>query len=104
MTEYFTHGRRRARRGIRSMTAPCRCLLRGQQGGYGRPCREGPSAPSPLSGVYQAQWRFSAITLTPPFAVYALLLPITFLVFRAVSAFPGRPRLIPAGPARAARG
>jgi hypothetical protein len=32
------------------------------------------AAPSPLYGVYQAQWRFSATTLTAVFAAYALLL------------------------------
>ena len=32
------------------------------------------AAPSPLYGVYQAQWRFSAITLTAVFAAYAFLL------------------------------
>ena len=37
------------------------------------------AAPSPLYGVYQAQWRFSAITLTEVFAVYALFLLVTLL-------------------------
>src|SRR6202451_3529345 len=32
------------------------------------------AAPSPLYGVYQAQWRFSALTLTAVFAAYAVLL------------------------------
>src|SRR5580704_14433273 len=32
------------------------------------------AAPSPLYGVYQARWRFSATTLTVVFAAYALLL------------------------------
>ncbi len=31
------------------------------------------SAPAPLYGVYQAQFRFSAATLTAVFAVYALV-------------------------------
>ncbi len=35
------------------------------------------AAPSPLYGVYQARWRFSAITLTAVFAAYALLLLVT---------------------------
>jgi hypothetical protein len=39
------------------------------------------AAPSPLYGVYQAEWRFSAITLTAVFAAYALLLLVTLLVF-----------------------
>jgi len=39
------------------------------------------AAPSPLYGVYQAQWRFSAITLTAVFAAYALALLVTLLVF-----------------------
>jgi MFS family permease len=52
------------------------------------------AAPSPLYGVYQAQWRFSAITLTAVFAVYALLLPITSLVFGSVSDYLGRRRVI----------
>jgi hypothetical protein len=32
------------------------------------------SAPSPLYGVYQAIWHFSAVTLTAVFAVYAVAL------------------------------
>jgi len=38
------------------------------------------AAPSPLYGVYQAQWRFSAITLTAVFGVYALGLLVALLV------------------------
>ena len=60
------------------------------------------AAPSPLYGVYQAQWRFSAITLTAVFAVYALLLLITLLVFGSVSDYLGRRRVILAGLAMAA--
>src|SRR6266516_589075 len=41
MTEYLNHGWLRARSGIRSMTAPCRCLLPGQQGSTVGPAREG---------------------------------------------------------------
>ena len=48
------------------------------------------AAPSPLYGVYQAQWRFSATTLTAVFAVYALLLLVTLLVFGSVSDYLGR--------------
>jgi hypothetical protein len=51
------------------------------------------AAPSLLYGVYRAQWRFSAVTLTAVFAVYALLL----LVFGSVSDYLGRRPLILAG-------
>lgn len=40
-----------------------------------------PAAASPLYGVYQVQWRFSATTLTAVFAVYVLVLLLTLLVF-----------------------
>jgi hypothetical protein len=56
------------------------------------------AAPSPLYGVYQAQWRFSAITLTAVFAVYALLLLITLLVFGSVSDYLGPPPRDPGRP------
>jgi hypothetical protein len=52
------------------------------------------AAPSPLYGVYQAQWRFSAITLTAVFAIYALVLLLTLLVFGSVSDYLGRRRVI----------
>ena len=39
----------------------------------------GASAPSPLYGVYQAKFHFSATTLTAVFAVYALALLVTLL-------------------------
>jgi MFS family permease len=55
------------------------------------------AAPSPLYGVYQAQWRFSATALTVIFAAYALLLLITLLVFGSVSDYLGRRRVILAG-------
>ncbi len=55
------------------------------------------AAPSPLYGVYQAQWRFSAVTLTEVFAVYALFLLVTLLVFGSVSDYLGRRRVILAG-------
>jgi MFS family permease len=55
------------------------------------------AAPSPLYGVYQAQWRFSATTLTAVFAVYALLLLVTLLVFGSVSDYLGRRPAILAG-------
>ena len=60
------------------------------------------AAPSPLYGVYQARWRFSATTLTAVFAAYALLLLITLLVFGSVSDYLGRRRVILAGLAMAA--
>jgi hypothetical protein len=40
--------------------------------------------------VYQAQWRFSAATLTAVFAVYALVLLVTLLVFGSVADYLGR--------------
>src|SRR6478672_9634563 len=52
------------------------------------------AAPSPLYGVYQAQWRFSAITLTAVFGVYALGLLVALLVFGSVSDYLGRRRVI----------
>jgi MFS family permease len=52
------------------------------------------AAPSPLYGVYQARWRFSAITLTAVFGVYALGLLVALLVFGSVSDYLGRRRVI----------
>src|SRR5579863_4639294 len=52
------------------------------------------AAPSPLYGVYEAEWRFSAITLTEVFAVYALFLLVTLLVFGSISDYLGRRRAI----------
>ena len=60
------------------------------------------AAASPLYGVYQAQWRFSAITLTAVFAAYALLLLVTLLVFGSLSDYLGRRRVILPGLAMAA--
>jgi hypothetical protein len=60
------------------------------------------AAASPLYGVYQARWRFSATTLTAVFAAYALLLLITLLVFGSLSDYLGRRRVILAGLAMAA--
>ena len=51
-------------------------------------------AASPLYGVYQAQWRFSPITLTAVFGVYALVLLVTLLVVGSVSDYLGRRRVI----------
>jgi hypothetical protein len=47
-------------------------------------------APTPLYGVYQAQLRFSPTTLTAIFAIYALVLLLTLLVFGSVSDYLGR--------------
>jgi len=52
------------------------------------------AAPSPLYGVYQAQWRFSAITLTAVFGAYALGLLVALPVFGSVSDYLGRRRVI----------
>ena len=54
----------------------------------------GAAAPSPLYGIYQAQLRFSATTLTAVFAVYALVLLLTLLVVGSVSDYLGRRRVI----------
>src|SRR5262249_9549306 len=47
-------------------------------------------AASPLYGVYQQEWRFSATTLTAVFGVYALALIVTLLVVGALSDYVGR--------------
>jgi MFS family permease len=52
------------------------------------------AAPSPLYGVYQARWRFSATTLTTVFAAYALALLVTLLMLGSVSDYLGRRRVI----------
>jgi predicted MFS family arabinose efflux permease len=48
------------------------------------------AAPSPLYGVYQADWHFSAITLTTVFAVYVVALLGAFLVAGRLSDHLGR--------------
>ncbi|MEA2150562.1 MAG: hypothetical protein QOD69_2392 [Solirubrobacteraceae bacterium] len=48
------------------------------------------SAPSPLYIVYQAQWQFSAITLTSIFAVYAVGLLASLVIAGSVSDHVGR--------------
>ena len=48
------------------------------------------AAPSPLYGVYQASWHFSAATLTAVFAVYAMTLLAAFLVAGRLSDHLGR--------------
>ena len=47
-------------------------------------------APSPLYDVYQAHWKFSTTTLTAVFAIYALFLLVTLLVFGSVADYLGR--------------
>jgi MFS family permease len=56
----------------------------------------GAGAPSPLYGVYQEKWGFSAITLTAVFAVYAMALLIAFLVGGRLSDHLGRKPVITA--------
>jgi hypothetical protein len=52
------------------------------------------AAPAPLYGVYQTEWKFSAIVLTAVFAIYALFLLVTLLIFGSVSDHLGRRRVI----------
>ena len=47
-------------------------------------------APSALYDVYQAQWKFSTTILTTVFAIYALFLLVTLLVFGSVADYLGR--------------
>lgn len=48
------------------------------------------AAASPLYAVYQAQWEFSATTLTAVFSIYAIFLLGTLLVFGSVADYVGR--------------
>ena len=48
------------------------------------------AAASPLYGVYQVRFHFSAATLTAVFAVYVLVLLLTLLFFGSVSDYLGR--------------
>jgi MFS family permease len=48
------------------------------------------AAPSPLYGVYQADWHFSAATLTAVFAVYVVALLAAFLIAGRLSDHLGR--------------
>jgi hypothetical protein len=52
------------------------------------------AAASPRYRVYQAEWRFSATTLTVIFGVYALTLLATLLVFGSLLDYLGRRRVI----------
>ena len=62
------------------------------------------TAASPLYRVYQAQFRFSATTLTALFAAYILVLLVTLLFFGSLSDYVGRRRVIAAGLAAGAVG
>jgi len=48
------------------------------------------AAASPLYAVYQAQWKFSATTLTAVFSIYAIFLLVTLLLFGSVADHLGR--------------
>jgi MFS family permease len=48
------------------------------------------AAASPLYAVYQGQWKFSAATLTAVFAIYALFLLLTLLLFGSIADYLGR--------------
>ncbi|MEV8017787.1 MFS transporter [Streptomyces sp. NPDC086554] len=52
------------------------------------------SAPSPLYGVYQAEWGFSAIMLTAVFAMYAIALLVALLVVGGFSDHVGRRKVL----------
>lgn len=61
------------------------------------------SAPSPLYVVYQAEWHFSAITLTVVFAVYVLALLLALVLAGSISDRIGRrPTVLAAGSVQAA--
>ncbi len=55
------------------------------------------AAASPLYEVYQAQWKFSTATLTAVFAIYAVFLLGTLLIFGSVADYVGRRLVILAG-------
>ena len=55
------------------------------------------AAPTPLYRVYQANWGFSAATLTAVFAIYVLFLVVTLLTAGSLSDHIGRRPLIVAG-------
>jgi MFS family permease len=55
------------------------------------------ASPAPLYRVYQAEWHFSVTTLTAVFAVYALVLLVTLLMFGSASDYFGRRNTIVAG-------
>jgi MFS family permease len=62
------------------------------------------AAASPLYRVYQAEFRFSATTLTSLFTAYILVLLVTALLFGSLSDYAGRRRVIAAGLAAGALG
>ncbi|HUA43998.1 MAG TPA: MFS transporter [Solirubrobacteraceae bacterium] len=55
------------------------------------------AAASPLYALYQAQFRFTAVTLTILFAVYVLALVVTLLFIGSLSDYVGRRRVIIVG-------
>jgi MFS family permease len=55
------------------------------------------AAASPLYAVYRAQWKFSEVTLTAVFAIYAIFLLATLVVFGSVADYLGRRPVILAG-------
>ena len=55
------------------------------------------SSASVLYRVYQAQFRFSATTLTALFTLYILVLLVTLLLFGSLSDYVGRRRVMAAG-------
>ena len=57
----------------------------------------GAGVPSPLYDVYQAEWHFSAATLTAIFAIYALLVLMTLLCLGSLSDLLGRRAVIALG-------
>src|SRR4051794_14547542 len=62
------------------------------------------TAASPLYRIYQAQFRFSATTLTALFAMYILVLLITLLLFGSLSDYVGRRAVIAGGLAAGSAG
>jgi MFS family permease len=62
------------------------------------------TAASPLYHVYQAEFRFTATTLTALFVTYILVLLVTLLFFGSLSDYVGRRRVIASGLAAGAIG
>jgi len=48
------------------------------------------AVPSPLYAIYQAKWNFSSTVLTGVFAVYAVVVLVTLLIFGSASDYLGR--------------
>lgn len=55
------------------------------------------SAPTPLYGVYEAEWGFSSITVTAVFGIYALAVLASLLTFGSLSDHVGRRPILLAG-------